>query len=88
MLHRAKLTMLTGWIFCLVTAVVTLFNIVRFSGLEPQTHGALERTVIVQSTGGTDVLTAPFAYPMSLASAHGDNRFLNRAQPALPLAVT
>lgn len=88
MLHRAKLTMLTGWIFCLVTTVVTLFNVVRFSGLEPQTHGALERTVIVQSSGGADVLTAPFAYPMSLASSHGDNRFLNRAQPALPLAVT
>jgi hypothetical protein len=88
MLHRAKMTMLTGWVFCLVAAIVTLFNIVRFSGLEPQSRGALERTVIVQSSGGTDVLTAPFAYPMSLASTHGDNRFLNRSQPLLPLAVT
>ncbi len=88
MLHRAKMTMLTGWVFCLVAAIVTLFNVVRFSGLEPQSHGALERTVIVQSSGGTDVLTAPFGYPMSLASTHGDNRFLNRSQPLLPLAVT
>ena len=88
MLHRAKVTMLTGWIFCLMAAVITLFNVVRFSGLEPQSKGALERTVIVQSSGGSDVLTAPFAYPMSLASSHGDNRFLNRAQPVLPLTVT
>ncbi|MFM7188879.1 MAG: hypothetical protein ACKO14_13795 [Armatimonadota bacterium] len=88
MLHRAKLTMLTGWVFCLITAVITLFNIVRFSGLEPQTRGALERTVIVQSSGGADLSTAPFAYPMSIASSHGDNRFLNRAQPTLPLTVT
>ena len=88
MLHRAKLTKLTGWVFCLVVSIVTLFNVVRFSGLEPQSHGALERTVIVQSSGGHDVLTAPFAYPMSLASTHNDNRFLNRSQPVLPLAVT
>ncbi len=88
MLHRAKVTMLTGWLFCLVTIAVTLFNVVRFGGDEPQTHGALERTVIVQSSGGADVLTAPFAYPMSLAAANGDNRFLNRAQPLLPLVVT
>lgn len=88
MLHRAKLTMLTGWIFCLIAAVVTLFNIIRFSALEPQTLGALERTVIVQSSGGSDILTTPFAYPMSLAAANGDHRFLNRTQPILPLAVT
>ncbi len=88
MLHRAKLTMLTGWVFCICTVVVTLFNVVRFSGLEPQSHGALERTVIVQASGGTDVLQAPYAYPMSLGSAHSDNRFINRAQPVVPLAVT
>jgi hypothetical protein len=80
--------MMTGWVFCICAAVVTLFNVVRFSGLEPQSRGALERTVIVQASGGTDVLQAPFAYPMSLASAHSDNRFINRAQPVLPLAVT
>ena len=88
MLQRAKLTMLTGWVFCICTVVVTLFNVVRFSVLEPQSHGALERTVIVQASGGTDVLRAPYAYPMSLASARSDNRFINRAQPVLPLAVT
>ena len=88
MLHRAKLTMLTGWVFCICAVVVTLFNVVRFSGLEPQSRGALERNVIVQASGGTDVLRAPFAYPMSLASARSDDRFINRTQPLLPLAVT